>query len=249
MNEPQMDLTGSRILAVDDVPANLDVLLETLEEAGYEVLVANDGETALDVAANARPDLILLDVMMPGIDGFETCRRFKADSSLREIPVIFLTARDDIESVVEGFDTGGLDYVVKPFSAKELLARVDAVLRRSPQRSADVEALRFDGRMIDLARREVTSADGSTRQLTDREVAILRYLAVSRKRAVDRRELLQHVWGLNPRGIHTRTVDIHIARLREKIEEDPADPRIILTVRGKGYMLAETVQEVGEVAS
>lgn len=130
MSEPQMDLTGSRILAVDDVPANLDVLLETLEEAGYEVLVANDGETALGVAANARPDLILLDVMMPGIDGFETCRRFKADPSLREVPVIFLTARDDIESVVEGFDTGGIDYVVKPFEKREVLARIRTHLER-----------------------------------------------------------------------------------------------------------------------
>lgn len=235
------------VLVVEDDTAIRRGLVDALRYAGYEVLESDNGSGGLELAIESPVDLVLLDVMLPKLDGFRVLKELRR--SQPTLPVIMVTARGAEEDRVRGLTDGADDYVVKPFSAKELLARVDAVLRRSPQRSADVEALRFDGRMIDLARREVTSADGSTRQLTDREVAILRYLAVSRKRAVDRRELLQHVWGLNPRGIHTRTVDMHIARLREKIEEDPADPRIILTVRGKGYMLAETVQEVGEVAS
>ncbi len=235
------------VLVVEDDTAIRRGLVDALRYAGYEVLESDNGSGGLELAIESPVDLVLLDVMLPKLDGFGVLKALRR--SQPTLPVIMVTARGAEEDRVRGLSDGADDYVVKPFSAKELLARVDAVLRRSPQRSADVEALRFDGRMIDLARREVTSADGSTRQLTDREVAILRYLAVSRKRAVDRRELLQHVWGLNPRGIHTRTVDMHIARLREKIEEDPADPRIILTVRGKGYMLAETVQEVGEVAS
>ncbi len=235
------------VLVVEDDTAIRRGLVDALRYAGYEVLESDNGSGGLELAIESPVDLVLLDVMLPKLDGVGVLKALRR--SQPTLPVILVTARGAEEDRVRGLTDGADDYVVKPFSAKELLARVDAVLRRSPQRSADVEALRFDGRMIDLARREVTSADGSTRQLTDREVAILLYLAVSRKRAVDRRELLQHVWGLNPRGIHTRTVDMHIARLREKIEEDPADPRIILTVRGKGYMLAETVQEVGEVAS
>ena len=235
------------VLVVEDDTAIRRGLVDALRFAGYEVLESDNGSEGLELAIESPVDLVLLDVMLPKLDGFGVLKELRR--SQPTLPVIMVTARGAEEDRVRGLTDGADDYVVKPFSAKELLARVDAVLRRSPQRSADVERLRFDGRMIDLARREVTSPDGSTRQLTDREVAILRYLAVSRKRAVDRRELLQHVWGLNPRGIHTRTVDMHIARLREKIEEDPADPRIILTVRGKGYMLAETVEEVGEVAS
>ncbi len=235
------------VLVVEDDTAIRRGLVDALRYAGYEVLESDNGSGGLELAIESPVDLVLLDVMLPKLDGFGVLKELRR--SQPTLPVIMVTARGAEEDRVRGLTDGADDYVVKPFSAKELLARVDAVLRRSPQRSADVEALRFDGRTIDLARREVTLADGSTRQLTDREVAILRYLAVSRKRAVDRRELLQHVWGLNPRGIYTRTVDMHIARLREKIEEDPADPRIILTVRGKGYMLAETVQEVGEVAS
>ena len=134
--------------------------------------------------------------------------------------------------------TGGADdYVVKPFGARELIARVEAVLRRSPERSSDVRTLQVADRSIDLDRREITWTDGSVKPLTEREIAILRYLAVCRDRAVDRRELLHRVWGIDPTGIQTRTVDMHIARLRDKLEDDPARPEIILTVRGKGYRL------------
>ena len=126
-----LDLKDSKILVVDDVPANLDILVEALDREGYNVLVASNGTTALEVAAYARPDLILLDVMMPGIDGFETCRRLQADRNLEDTPVIFLTARDDIEGIVEGFEAGGLDYITKPFKKEEVLVRVRTHLERT----------------------------------------------------------------------------------------------------------------------
>ncbi|HJP30093.1 MAG TPA: response regulator [Candidatus Latescibacteria bacterium] len=132
MNEPPaLDLKGCKILVTDDVPANLDVLFQALDGEGYNVHVASDGVTSLEVATHSHPDLILLDVMMPGIDGYETCRRLKADPALRGIPVIFLTARDDLEGIVEGFTAGGEDYVTKPFKKEEVLARIRTHLERA----------------------------------------------------------------------------------------------------------------------
>ncbi|MCH6551088.1 MAG: response regulator transcription factor, partial [Planctomycetes bacterium] len=216
-------------------------LVDALRYAGFDLLECDNGRAAVELALESEIDLVLLDVMLPGMDGFSVLERLRR--SQPTLPVIMVTARGAEEDRVRGLTDGADDYVVKPFSAKELLARVEAVLRRSPQRTQDVGTLRVDSRTIDLERREVCWPDDTTRQLTEREVAILRYLAVSRDRAVDRKELLHHVWGLNPKGIQTRTVDMHIARLREKLGDDPAEPRIILTVRGKGYMLAGAVQD------
>ena len=131
MDKPQIDLKDAKILAVDDVPANLDVLSQALEAGGYNVLVATSGETALDLVTRIEPDLILLDVMMPGIDGFETCRRLKADEATEEIPVIFLTARNELDGVLEGFQAGGVDYISKPFQKDEVLIRIRTHLERS----------------------------------------------------------------------------------------------------------------------
>ena len=131
MTDVQLDLTGCKILIVDDVPANLDVLVQALDQEGYNVLVASDGATALEVAAYSQPDLILLDVMMPEMNGYEACRRLKGDEKLASIPVIFLTARDDIEGIVEGFDAGGLDYCTKPFKKEEILVRIQTHLERA----------------------------------------------------------------------------------------------------------------------
>jgi DNA-binding response OmpR family regulator len=131
MNEPLIDLTGARILIVDDVPANLDVLSLTLEDSGYNVLVATSGEMALKVAAQAGPELILLDVSMPGIDGFEACRRLKAAPETRDAPVLFLTARNEVEGILEGFQSGGVDYITKPFQVEEVLIRIRTHLERS----------------------------------------------------------------------------------------------------------------------
>ena len=181
-------------------------------------------------------DLVLLDIMLPAVDGFtllEELRRARP-----RVGVILLTARGGEDDRVRGLELGADDYVVKPFSPRELLARVEAVLRRLAERPLDIRRLEFAGRTIDLERREVLLPSGETRRLSEREADVLRYLAVHRGRAVDRQELLQKVWGYPVRGGETRTVDVHIARLREKVEENPASPKMILTVRSKGYMLA-----------
>jgi len=231
----------SVVLVVEDDAAIRRGIVDTLRYAGFDPLECDNGRAAVELALESEIDLVLLDIMLPELDGFSVLARLRRTHPT--LPVIMVTARGAEEDRVRGLTDGADDYVVKPFSAKELLARVEAVLRRSPQRTQDVSRLRVDSRTIDLERREVRWPDGATRQLTEREVAILRYLAVSRDRAVDRKELLHHVWGLNPKGIQTRTVDMHIARLREKLGDDPAEPRIILTVRGKGYMLAGAVQD------
>jgi DNA-binding response OmpR family regulator len=187
-------------------------------------------------------DLVLLDVMLPLLDGFGVLQELRR--VMPTLPIIMVTARGAEDDRLRGLGNGADDYVVKPFSAKELLARVEAVLRRSPQRASSVKTLRAGQRTMNLQRRELCLPGVEPQQLTEREVGILHYLAANRGRAIDRNELLQHVWGLNPRGIQTRTVDMHIARLREKLQ-DVADDPVILTVRGKGYMLADVV-EVGE---
>ena len=132
-DDNQLDLTGCKILVVDDVPANLDVLVQSLTRASYEILVATSGEESLKVAANTRPDLVLLDVMMPGIDGYEVCERLKADPELRDIPVLFLTARDDLAGVGKGFASGGADYITKPFNQDEVAGRIRTQLERRMQ--------------------------------------------------------------------------------------------------------------------
>ena len=156
----------------------------------------------------------------------------------RPMPVIILTARGSEDDRVRGLALGADDYVVKPFSIKELLARIEAVLRRAPARPAAVRRLAFEGGEADLERHEVAFDDGQRCELSDRERELLHYLACHAGRAVSRDELLARVWGLNPAGITTRTIDMHIARLREKLRDDKGNPRIVLTVRGQGYMLA-----------
>jgi DNA-binding response OmpR family regulator len=229
------------VLVVEDDSAIRRGLADALRFAGYAVLDCDNGKSGLETALEATVDLVLLDVMMPGMDGFAVLSELRR--ARPALPIIMVTARGAEEDRVRGLCDGADDYVVKPFSAKELLARVDAVLRRSPARGGapGVAVLRAGERTISLERRQVTWADGTVRDLTEREAGILRYLAMNRDRAVDRDELLRHVWELNPRGMRTRTVDMHIARLREKLRDD-AGRDVIVTVRGKGYMLAEPVE-------
>lgn len=228
-------MSKTTVLVVEDDPAIRRGLADALAYAGYGVLECGEGDKAAPLAMESSIDLVLLDVMLPRKDGFEILRELRA--ARPTLPVIMVTARGTETDRVRGLSNGADDYVVKPFSALELLARVEAVLRRSPGRPMDVKTLRIDEGEIDLQRREVRTGSDDAQQLSEREVGILRHLAANRSRAVDRDELLQQVWGLNPRGLETRTVDMHIARLREKIGE-----HVIVTVRGKGYMLGEAVK-------
>jgi len=228
-----------RIGVVEDDPAIRRGLVDSLSFGGYEVLECADGDAARRTLVGADLDLVLLDVVLPGADGFELLALVR--QARPTLPVIMVTARGAEEDRVRGLRTGADDYVVKPFSSSELLARVEAVLRRSAERPLDVRGLRLAGAHVALERREL--ADGEERRsLSEKEADILRYLAGARGRAVSRSELLARVWGLDPRGLDTRTVDMHVARLREKLADPPAAGRWVVTVRGKGYMLGDEVE-------
>lgn len=233
----------STILVIEDDPAIRRGMVDAASYAGYHVVEAPDGPAGIAIALECAPDLVLLDVMLPGCDGFAVLREIRG--ALPALPVIMVTARGAEEDRIRGLKDGADDYVTKPFSALELLARIEAVLRRSAERpDGDVTRLTMSGRTVDLDRQEVIIEGAHDRRaLTEREVGILRYLATRPDRAVDRDELLQRVWGLNPRGLETRTVDMQIARLREKLalESDDNSNAVIATVRGKGYMLADGV--------
>lgn len=230
-----------RILVVEDDNAIRRGLVDLLRISGYAPTEAADGQIGLDAALGGEIDLVLLDILMPRMDGFAVLRELrKAKPSL---PVIFLTAKGEEPDRVKGLKDGADDYVVKPFSPKELLARVEAVLRRSPERPRNVEKITVAGRQIDLDRREVVLPGGERAQLSEREADVLAYLVTNRGRAIAREELLSRVWGLDPRGVHTRTVDMTVARLRELLQDDSANPVVIVTVRQKGYMLAMDGQE------
>ncbi|MFT7463993.1 MAG: DNA-binding response OmpR family regulator [Pseudohongiellaceae bacterium] len=232
-------MSSSRILVVEDDPAIRRGLVDALSFAGHDVRASDDGAEAVGVVTDWLPDLVLLDVMLPGLDGLSVLRRLRDEHP--RLPVIMVTARGSEDDRVAGLSGGADDYVVKPFSARELLARVQAVLRRAPERPQEGGQLSLGGRRIDLSRHTVELRDGETRQLADREVALLTHLARTGERPVPRDELLRDVWGLDPRGLNTRTVDMHIARLREKLCDDG---QLIVTVRGRGYALGPGV-EVG----
>ncbi len=225
------------ILVVEDDDAIRRGLADALSYSGYTVHDAPDGAAGLDLALSMDTDLILLDIMMPKMDGMEVLAELRKSKPAQ--PVIFLTARGEEHDRIGGLKLGADDYIVKPFSIDELLARVEAVLRRSPGRPTACEALVVAGRSIDFERREVLLASGARRTFTEREYEVLVFLSSNAGRAVSRDELLQKVWGLDPRGTHTRTVDMTIARLRETLDDHPSNPEVIRTVRGKGYMLAQ----------
>tara|TARA_R110000782_G_scaffold12913_3_gene38218 strand:+ start:7381 stop:8115 length:735 start_codon:yes stop_codon:yes gene_type:complete len=223
------------ILVVEDDAAIRRGVVDMLRFNSYTVHEAPGGKAGLDMALSIDADLVLLDIMMPGMDGMEVLAELRKARPAQ--PVIFLTARGEEEDRVRGLRLGADDYVVKPFGIDELIARVEAVLRRSPARPSRRESLSLAGRTIDFDRREAVLPSGARRTLTEREAEVIGYLAANPGRAVSRDELLQRVWGLDPRGTHTRTVDMTIARIRETLDDDPADPKVVQTVRGKGYML------------
>jgi DNA-binding response OmpR family regulator len=225
---------GQQILTIEDDAAIRRGIVDALRFAGYQPLEAATGQIGLEMAVGRNYDLLLLDLVLPGVAGLDILRAVR--QTRPTLPVIILTARGDEADRVAGLQQGADDYVVKPFSVKELLARVEAVLRRSPERPADLARVEFRGGEVNLARGEVVLSDGRRTELSQRECELFRYLAINAGRAVAREELLSHVWRINPRGVNTRTIDMHVARLREKLGDDPLEPRLILTVRGKGYM-------------
>jgi DNA-binding response OmpR family regulator len=229
-------MNGKRILVVEDDAAIRRGLVDALSFAGYATLEASEGPAALASALESDCDLLLLDLVLPGCDGLTVLRELRGVRS--PLPVIVLTARGAEDDRVRGLALGADDYVVKPFSIKELLARIEAVLRRAPARPPAVKRLTFEGGLADLEGNEVRFDDGGRCELSERERELLHYLACHAGRAISRDELLERVWGLNPAGITTRTIDMHVARLREKLHDDPGSPRIVLTVRGQGYMIA-----------
>ncbi len=229
-------MARTRILVVEDDAPIRRGLVDALRFAGYAVEECATGDGAVEMACAVSPDLLLLDVVLPGKDGFAILDELRA--SHPQMAVIMLTARGAEEDRVRGLKQGADDYVVKPFSATELLARVEAVLRRSAERPTDLRELKLSDRTVQLERGRVSLADGEGHNLSDLETRLLRYLAVNRGRPVDRKELLQRVWGGSAHEMETRAVDMHVRRLREKLERDAANPTLIVTVRGKGYMLA-----------
>jgi len=225
-----------RLLLVEDEAAIRAGLVDVFVYHGYEVECAATGPEGLELASSGRFDLIVLDVMLPGLDGFEICNRIRAAD--RDQPIIMLTAKSEDEDIVQGLTLGADDYVAKPFSVTQLVLRVQAVLRRS--RSALEMASRIvlgDEVTIDVDNLAGRRGDVEL-AFTRREMELLRYLHAHGERAVPREELLNKVWGYS-RGIEieTRTVDIHVAKLRRKLEHDPHEPRHLLTVRGAGYRL------------
>jgi len=228
-----------KILIVEDDTSLRETLAYNLSRQEYSVQAVGDGLSALEAARANHPDLVLLDLMLPGIDGFEVCRILRQEMN---IPILILTARDDEIDRVIGLEIGADDYITKPFSMRELMARVKAHLRRerlirlevgSQQEVASQDILTFGNLILDLSRREVL-LDNAPIALKPKEFDLLLFLAQHRRQALSRQFLLERVWGWEFAG-GTRTVDVHVHWLREKIESDPSKPNRIITVRGSGY--------------
>ena len=225
------------ILTVEDDAAIRRGVVDALTFAGFTVLQAATGDEAMEMATQREYDLMLLDLVLPGPSGLDILQEVRKTRPTQ--PVIILTARGEEQDRVEGLRRGADDYVVKPFSVKELLARVEAVLRRSPERPSDIAELALPEGVVDLARCEVRFNDGGRAELSEREIELLRYLAANSGRAIARDEILSNVWRISPKGVSTRTIDMHVARLREKLRDNHGEPTVLLTVRGKGYKFAK----------
>ena len=226
---------NGRILIAEDDPKQAELIRLYLEREGYAVVVTHDGRTALDQIRARQPDHVILDVMMPLMDGLDVTRVLRQES---DVPIILLTARSTEDDLLLGLDLGANDYVTKPFSPRELTARVRTVLRRrSPTSSVADEVLRIGGLEIDPVRHEVR-VDGREAVITPKEFSILEALARHPGRAFTRGQLLQQAFGFDYDGLE-RTVDVHILNLRKKVEFDHTDPRYVLTVYGVGYKMAE----------
>lgn len=224
-------MSNITILVIEDDPAIRQGIVDVLEYAGYRTLEAPDGHVGMDLALKANYRLLLLDLVMPGPSGFEILQALK-----RKRPgqaVIILSARGEENDRVRGLTSGADDYVVKPFSMKELLARVDAVLRRACERTAPADSRSVPGGMVDFKERTLVFHDGRREELSERENDLLRYLLDSQGRIISREEILRNLWGLDPDRTETRTIDMHIMHLRTKLGDK--DQSVLATVRSKGY--------------
>lgn len=228
---------SNSILIVEDEPSLQEALAYNLERQGYQVKTASDGKSAIDTARNINPKLVVLDIMLPVLDGFDVCRIIRQESN---VPILILTAKDEEVDRVIGLELGADDYLTKPFSMREFLARVKALLRRVRLDQSDHdtsgianEILNFDNLELDLSRREVRIS-GDTITLKPKEFELLLFLAKHKGHVLSRDLILERVWGWDFSG-GSRTVDVHVRWLREKIEFDPANPSRIITVRGAGY--------------
>lgn len=221
-----------KILLVDDDPVLLDTLTYRLGREGFSIVTAEDGVLGLEAARTQKPDVVVLDLMLPQLDGFDVCRILRRESS---VPILMLTARESETDKVVGLELGADDYLTKPFSVRELIARLRALLRRSAAADAPARTsiLSFGGIEVDSARREARCR-GQSLALKPKEFDLLAYLMENKGLALSRDQLLESVWGYEYAG-DTRTVDVHIRWLREKIEPDPGHPQLIETVRGTGY--------------
>jgi DNA-binding response OmpR family regulator len=220
----------ARILVVDDEPIVREVVVKYLERDGHATLEAGDGDDARALLERSEPDLVVLDVMLPGTDGLELCRWIRSRS---ELPVILLTARGEEADRIVGLELGADDYVTKPFSPRELAARVRTVLRRAELAGTEDEQLSFDGLALDAGSREVTKAGRAVR-LTAKEFDLLWFLASHPRRVFSRDDLMRRIWGYSA-ALDTGTLTVHVRRLREKLEDDPSRPRHLETVWGIGY--------------
>jgi len=225
---------GEKVLIVDDEPTILDLLEFHLKREGYETLRAKDGPEALAIWEREDPGAVILDVMLPGMDGIAVCRSIRRQSMT---PILLVTAKGEEEDRLRGLDTGADDYVVKPFSPREVVARLRAVLRRSGE-GRPIPPVRLGDLVIDLDGQRVQRR-GEPVNLTFTEFSLLRCLVANKGRVLTRPFLLEKVWGYDFYG-DSRTVDVHVRHLREKLEDDPARPRLIETVRGVGYRFRDT---------
>ena len=233
---------NEKILIAEDDPAILAGLSDILKLEGYDVLEASNGSVAISLYRSERPDLLLLDVMMPEVNGYDVCRTIRREDE--RTPIVMLTAKGEEVDKVVGLELGADDYIVKPFGIAELTARVRSTLRRAAQytdrkhnnTSYNESTLRIGGVTIDFDAMKVKNDSGETFPLTPKENELLKYFAANQGKVVSRERLLEAIWDIDPDSdITTRSVDTHIARLRQKIEENPSDPKFLLTAHGAGY--------------
>lgn|SRR5699024_419029 len=231
-----MPSKAKKIIIVEDEPSLVFTLEDTLNSEGYEVFTTDEGQEAINLVDQEKPNLMILDLMLPGMSGFEICQEIRDKDFM--LPIIILTARDQEVDKIKGLNMGADDYMTKPFSVKELLARIQALLRRSNQydQGKQLKEIQLDDVAIDLQNAKAKHPDDSTVDLTTREVELIRYLSSRKNEPVSRDELLENVWRYEF-STNTRTVDVHISKLRSKIEKHPDNPNHLVTLHGVGYML------------